>query len=153
MTESQKITHFESVLKRKYDKNIVTLDASGTQLKELPLLPELRTLVARGTQLKELPLLPKLEYLDARGTQLKELPLLPKLITSKLSKQKETLILSTSIGSRYDITEYWKESDQIKCGCFEGTLKEFEAEVKQKYKTGIYRKQYLSFISKLKTQK
>ena len=43
------------------------------------------------------------------------------------------------IGSSKRVTTYCFEDDQITCGCFTGTLKEFEAECKKTHK---YNKQY-----------
>ena len=198
LTQKELIKHYEEVMGEKFDPELRILDArgtqlkelpvmpklefldaSGTQLKELPVMPKLRTLDARGTQLKELPVMPKLEYLDARGTQLKELPVMPKLeflyargtqlkelpVMPKLRtlyargtqlKDKnakiETLICSLPIGSRWDVTEFWKEANEIKCGCFNGTLEEFEKRVKSVYKTGKHRKDYLNFIKLCKSK-
>jgi hypothetical protein len=86
--------------------------------------------------------LKKLRTLDASGSQIADV-------------KKETLFISKSIGSRYDITEYWIEVDEIKCGCYKGNLKDFENRVKEKYpeKESKYRKEYLEFITECKTKK
>lgn len=86
---------------------------------------------------------PNLEYLDARGTAIKE---------KGVKCKKETLIISSPIGSRWDITEYWVEADEVKCGCWNGNLKDFESRVKSVHKTGKYRKEYLDFIGKCKNK-
>jgi hypothetical protein len=98
--------------------------------------PNVETLDNSGcTGLKELPALPNVKYLYNSGcTGLKELP--------------EKLYLSKSIGSRYDITEYWIKSDEIKCGCFSGNLKDFKKRVLEVYpdKKNIHRINYIIFI-------
>ena len=138
MTQKEKIKHCIEILGENFNIELKTLDASGTGLKEIPVMPELKTLYASGTGLKEIPVMPKLEYLDARGTGL-----------------KETLFISKSIGSRYDVTEYWIEADEIICGCFKGTLSVFEKRVKDVYSNSSneFRKQYLIFIKECKLLK
>ena len=67
---------------------------------------------------------------------------------------KKRYILLSCIGSRKGITTYCFDDDVIWCGCFRGTLAEFEAKVKQ---THANNKQYLAeylgaieYIRKLK---
>ena len=159
ISEQAKIKHYEVVFHQKFDPELRTLYASGTRLKELPVMPELRTLYARGTQLKELPVMPHLEYLDASGTQLKELPVMPELRTLDArgtqlkGNYKETLLISPPIGSRSDITEYWVEADDVKCGCWNSNLLDFARRVKNTYKTGKHRRDYLAFIAICKKAK
>ncbi len=51
------------------------------------------------------------------------------------------------IGSRKDMTTYNFDTDEIFCGCFKGTLKEFEAKVKETHKDNPqYLKEYLGAI-------
>ena len=79
--------------------------------------------------------MPKLRYLDARGTQLK-------------GNKIEKYLFSKSIGSRYNITEYWIETDEIKCGCWKGNLKQFKERVNSVYsgKDNKHRIDYMKFI-------
>lgn len=102
MTEKQKIKHYEEVFGRKFEPELTTLDARGTQL---------------------------------NGNSI------------------ETLLVSKSIGSRYGVTEYWVEANEIKCGCWFSDLDEFEREVKSVYATGLFRKQYIEFIAKCRKYK
>jgi hypothetical protein len=62
---------------------------------------------------------------------------------------------SKNIGSRKDKTYfYWtKEKDQIVCGCFKGTLSEFEERVKEVHGDSEYGKEYQEFIKQCKTLK
>ncbi len=54
---------------------------------------------------------------------------------------------ATRIGSRNSMTTYCFEDDIIWCGCFKGTLKEFEAQVKINHATNpLYLMQYLEFV-------
>lgn len=97
MTEEEKIKHCKEIFGRKFDKELRTLDARGTQLKD---------------------------------------------------NIFETLHASKSIGSRYDITEFWIEANEIKCGCWKGTLEEFDKRVKSVYENGNkHISQYMDFIS------
>ena len=58
------------------------------------------------------------------------------------------------IGSRKGMTTYCFDDDEIFCGCFRGTLKEFEKEVKETHKDNEqYLKEYLGFIKYLKAVK
>jgi hypothetical protein len=58
------------------------------------------------------------------------------------------------IGSRKDMTTYCFEDDQIWCGCFKGTLEEFEAKVNITHKNNEkYLTEYLGFIEYLKSLK
>ena len=74
--------------------------------------------------------------LDLRGTQ----------ITSD-----SNYIISDLIGSRNDRTTYFVKKDIVKCGCFSGSLQEFENKVAETYYVGSkYRKQYDDFINIIK---
>lgn len=84
--------------------------------------------------------MPELHTLEARGTQLKD-------------NRKETLLVSHRIGSRFDMTEYWVEADEINCGCWHSNLANFEDRVKSVYKSGKHRKDYLAFIRLCKRAK
>jgi hypothetical protein len=61
--------------------------------------------------------------------------------------------LSDFIGSRNSQTiTYWnKEKSVVVCGCFKGTLPEFENRVKKVYQEdNIYYKQYMKYIAQVK---
>ncbi len=55
------------------------------------------------------------------------------------------------IGSRNDITYYHHENDLVRCGCFSGTLSEFEKAVHEKYDDGKCRKEYDAAIAFIKS--
>ena len=57
------------------------------------------------------------------------------------------------IGSRKDITTYCFDDDIIFCGCFKGTLKEFEAKILETYpeKDNQYHKEYIEAIKYIKS--
>jgi hypothetical protein len=58
------------------------------------------------------------------------------------------------IGSSKRMTTYCFEDDQIMCGCFIGTLKEFEKKCKETHKDNKqYLDEYLGFIKYLKSLK
>ena len=58
------------------------------------------------------------------------------------------------IGSRKGMTTYCFDDDKIWCGCYTGTLAEFEKRVKEKHKDNKqYAKEYLGFIEYLKSLK
>jgi hypothetical protein len=58
------------------------------------------------------------------------------------------------IGSRKDMTTYCFEDDIIWCGCWKGSLKEFEERVKETHKDNKqYLKEYLGFIKYLRSLK
>jgi len=58
------------------------------------------------------------------------------------------------IGSRKGMTTYCFEDDIIWCGCYKGTLDEFEGEVNKTHANNEkYRKEYLGFINYIKSLK
>lgn len=57
----------------------------------------------------------------------------------------------TSIGSAKRMTTYCFEDDTVWCGCFTGTLKQFEKQVKETHKEPQYLKEYLGFITYIKS--
>ena len=58
------------------------------------------------------------------------------------------------IGSRKDMTTYCFEDDKIWCGCYTGTLEEFEKKVNETHKDKEqYRQEYMGFIKYLKMLK
>ena len=64
-------------------------------------------------------------------------------------------ITISRIGSRKSRTIYCFEDDKIWCGCWEGTLDEFETRVLNEYsdKANIHHKEYIGFINYLKSLK
>ena len=58
------------------------------------------------------------------------------------------------IGSRKDMTTYCFEDNKIWCGCWAGTLDEFEARVKETHKNNKqYLDEYMGFIKYLRSLK
>ena len=56
------------------------------------------------------------------------------------------------IGSSKRVTTYCFEDDEITCGCFKGTLKEFEKQVKETHKDNKqYLNEYLGAIKYIKS--
>ena len=57
------------------------------------------------------------------------------------------------MGSRNSqTTTYWiKDNIQVICGCFRGNLIEFENKVNETHKGNEYHKQYMNYISIVKT--
>jgi hypothetical protein len=115
-----------------------SLDLSGTQITQLPdNLNVGGSLDLRGTQITQLP--DNLNVggsLYLRGTQI------------KLSTY---WIISDEIGSRSDVSYYAIKEQFIVCGCFKGSLEEFERRVHSVYRTGNkHRIDYDLFISKVR---
>jgi len=70
------------------------------------------------------------------------------------SKTDKRYIQIGCIGSSKRTTTYCFEDDTIWCGCFKGTLKEFEAKCKETHKNNKqYLKEYLGFIKYIKSLK
>ena len=62
------------------------------------------------------------------------------------------IISISRIGSRKGMTTYNFDDDIIWCGCFKGTLKEFEDKVKETHKDNKqYLKEYMGFIKYIKS--
>jgi hypothetical protein len=63
--------------------------------------------------------------------------------------------MSPSLGSRNSQTTfYWnKEKEQIVCGCFKGTLQEFESKVKETHNDNKYAQGYFKWIDAVKFYK
>lgn len=61
-------------------------------------------------------------------------------------------ITSPSLGSRNSQTTYYwnKEKEQIVCGCFKGTLQEFENKIKETHLENDFAKGYFQWIKKVK---
>ena len=64
-------------------------------------------------------------------------------------------ITSAKIGSRNSqSTYYWtNEHEMIICGCFSGTLQEFENKVKEKHQGNDHEIAYMNWINKIKAYK
>ena len=70
------------------------------------------------------------------------------------AKTDKRYISITCIGSRKAMTTYCFEDDKIWCGCWSGTLKEFEERVKDTHKSDPqYLAEYMGFIKYLKVLK
>jgi len=54
------------------------------------------------------------------------------------------------IGSQGRCTTYDIKNNKIICGCFYGTLEEFEEQVKETHQDNEYAKQYLAWIEYLR---
>lgn len=55
----------------------------------------------------------------------------------------------TGLGSRYGTTTIYRNKDEgitVVCGCFLGTLEEFEAKVKETHGDNLYGREYLKLI-------
>ena len=60
-------------------------------------------------------------------------------------RENQDILWISSIGSRYDTTTFFKNQNggiSVSCGCFSGTLKEFEAAVAETHKNNCYAKDY-----------
>lgn len=77
--------------------------------------------------------------LDLEGTQITSLP-------DNLNVGGS--LVSEPIGSRKDRTSYHISKDVVHCGCFKGTLLEFEAKVNDTYPCGVFRDEYDAFIKR-----
>ena len=74
------------------------------------------------------------------------------LTRANLTRAK--IISVSRIGSRKGMTTYDFDKDIIWCGCFKGTLDEFEDKVNETHKDNEqYLKEYLGFINYLKSLK
>ena len=66
----------------------------------------------------------------------------------------KSIVSISRIGSRKGMTTYCFDDDVIFCGCFKGTLQEFEEKVKETHiDNEQYLKEYLGFIQYLKSLK
>ena len=74
-----------------------------------------------------------------------------KFYSTNLYKAKGDFVGVENIGSRNDTTHYFYNENRIICGCFDGTMKEFEDKVKETYKESSKEyKQYMIAIDTLK---
>ena len=70
------------------------------------------------------------------------------------AKTDKRYIQVSCIGSRKDMTTYCFENNEILCGCYKGTLEDFEAKVKEVHKDNKqYLAEYLGFIEYVKKLK
>ena len=68
------------------------------------------------------------------------------------AKTDKRYIQIACIGSRKGMTTYCFEDDKIWCGCYQGTLKEFEARVRETHKGNKqYLAEYLGWIKYVKS--
>ena len=67
-------------------------------------------------------------------------------------KENPEKITSPKIGSRSEQTTFYftKDHEQIVCGCFTGTMQEFEKEVFEKHENTKYFSEYFNWISAVK---
>jgi uncharacterized protein YbdZ (MbtH family) len=116
------------------DANLRGADLQGADLREADLLDaNLRGANLRGANLR---------WADLRWADLQE---------ANLDKRYLSV---TRIGSRKGMTTYCFEDDIIWCGCFTGTLKEFEDKVNETHNDNPqYLKEYTGFITYLKSLK
>lgn len=66
---------------------------------------------------------------NLRGTDLENC----KFYLTNLYKCKGDFVSVGNIGSRNDTTHYFYKDNRIICGCFDGTMEEFEKKVKESY--------------------
>jgi len=59
------------------------------------------------------------------------------------------------LGSRNSQTTYYwnEEKEQIVCGCFRGTLQEFEEKIKETHEDNDFAKDYFDWINAVKNYK
>jgi len=67
-------------------------------------------------------------------------------------KSNPQRITSPVLGSRNSQTTYYwnNEHEQIVCGCFKGTMNEFESKIKETHGDNIYAEGYLNWIKAVK---
>ena len=71
--------------------------------------------------------------------------------STNLYKTKGNFVGVENIGSKNDTTHYFYNNNRIICGCFDGTMKEFEDKIKEIYKENDKEyKQYMIVIDTLK---
>ena len=107
----------------------------------------------RNTNLKGADLsLANLSYADLSYANLYEADLSKtEFYSTNLYKTKGNFVGVENIGSKNDTTHYFYNNNRIICGCFDGTMKEFEDKVKETYKESSKEyKQYMIAIDTLK---
>jgi len=94
-----------------------------------------------------------LSYADLRSANLSSANLRPGVNLSEATTDKRYIQVGC-IGSSKRMTTYCFEDDIIWCGCFKGTLKEFESKCKETHKDNKqYLAEYLGFIKYIKSLK
>ena len=74
-----------------------------------------------------------------------------KFFSTNLYKAEGCFVGVENVGSRNDTTHYFYNDNRVICGCFDGSMEEFEDKVKKKYnKDNHYYKQYMITIDALK---
>lgn len=64
-----------------------------------------------------------------------------------------SILWISKIGSIYDTTTVFRNKDgglNVKCGCFRGTLEEFEAKVEETHRENKFGKEYKALIALIK---
>jgi hypothetical protein len=76
-------------------------------------------------------------------------------ISCSYFKENPERIISPKIGSRHKHTTYYwtKDHEQIVCGCFKGTLEDFEKAVEKKHGDNQHGIDYKNWIQKVKLYK
>ena len=88
-----------------------------------------------------------LSYADLRYADLS-------YVNLSYAKTDKRYIQISCIGSEKRMTTYCFENDKIWCGCFTGTLKDFEKQVQKTHKHNEnHLKEYIGFINYLKSLK
>lgn len=70
---------------------------------------------------------------------------------TNLYKAKGDFVGVENIGSRNDTTHYFYKINRVNCGCFDGTIEEFEEKVKNTYKSDD--KEYKQYMIAIRTLK
>ena len=93
-----------------------------------------------------------LRYADLRSAYLRSADL--SYVNLSYAKTDKRYIQISCIGSEKRMTTYCFENDKIWCGCFTGTLKDFEKQVQKTHKHNEnHLKEYIGFINYLKSLK
>lgn len=93
-----------------------------------------------------------LRYADLRYADLTETNLTnAKFYLTNLYKAKGDFVGVEKIGSRNDTTHYFYKDNRVICGCFDGTMKQFEEKVKETY--GENDKEYKEYMIAIRTLK
>ena len=134
--------------------NLSWADLSGADLSGANLSSaDLRSANLSGADLR----LANLRWADLRGADLRGADLSgADLSGADLSGAdlSEKIISISRIGSRKDVTHYNYDKDIVFCGCWKGTLKEFEKRVKEVHKGNPqYLKEYTQAIEFFKALK
>ena len=88
-----------------------------------------------------------LEYADLNGANLNG----ANFYLTNLYKCKGDFVSVGNIGSRNDTTHYFYKDNRVICGCFDGSMKQFEEKVKEAYKEDeVEYKEYMIAIRTLK---